>query len=302
MILVTGASGYIGYILTKELLKENNKVRAFCHNKTEKMNRLKNEYSESLEICYGDISKIENFNELLKNIDVIYHLAAELKLNENMEEINTNATKKVFENCLRYNVKKVVFFSTVAVYKTGEEISINSYKEPNNMYGRTKLEAEKIGQELYKKKGLPLIVLEPSIVYGEIFKGTIGKIENRANNGYCLRVGNGKYKNSIIHVNDLVKIAINVTKNDNYIGKTIICTAETISVCQVNNILKKYYGKAIKEIYIPDIMAKIIMKFPVNKKLKIDIGQLIRNSEYKSTYEDIEYIKFEQYIAKKSKK
>ena len=231
----------------------------------------------------------------MNNIDIVYHLAAKTGEGADIEKVNTIATKKLFKECIKYNVKKVVFFSTVAVYKPGDIVTIKSIKEPTNLYGKTKLEVENIGIKYYKENKLPLIILEPCSVYGRNYKGSMGKIKKRAEKGFCIRIGKGDYKNTIIYIDDLISIAINVVKNEKYIGKTLICGTETVSINKINNVLKSQ--KNIHEIYIPYKIAMLIMKLPFKLKIKSTIKQLTRQSEYISNYKIEKYTKYEEYIS-----
>ena len=296
MILVTGANGYIGYNLTKKLLEETKKVRAFCHRKSENIDKLKKKYNKQLEIVYGNIEEVQNYQKIMNNVDVVYHLAAKTTEESDIENINTIATKELFEKCIEYHVKKVVFFSTVAVYKPNKIVTISSKKEPANVYGKTKLEAENIGMEYYKKNKLPLIILEPCSVYGKTYNGSMGKILKKAEKGYCIKIGKGEYKNTVIHIDDLVTIAIKVVQNEDYIGKTLICGTETITINEINNTLKSKLKNNIYEIYIPYKLAMLILKLPFHLKIKSTIKQLTRESEYITNYNMEKYIKYEEYI------
>lgn len=230
----------------------------------------------------------------MEHVDIVYHLAGKTTEEVDMEKINTISTKKLFEECIRYHVKKVVFFSTVAVYKTNKIVTISSKKEPTNVYGKTKLEAENIGLEYYKKYQLPLIILEPCSVYGRTYNGSMGKILKRAEKGFCVKIGNGEYKNTIIHIDDLVSIAINVVQNEENIGKTLICGPETITINEINHALKA--KKHILEIHIPYKIAMWILKLPFHLKIKSTIKQLTRESEYITNYKMDTYIKYRKYI------
>ncbi len=230
----------------------------------------------------------------MDNVDIVYHLAAKTGEEADIEKINTIATQKLFEACIKYHIKKVVFFSTVAVYKPNNVVTITSIKEPSNLYGKTKLKAENIGLKYYKENKLPLIILEPCSVYGKTYNGSMGKIRKRTEKGFCIRIGTGDYKNTIIYIDDLISIAINVIKNENYIGKTLICGTETISIKEINNVLKS--KKNIQEIYIPYKIAMLIMKLPFKLKIKSTIKQLTRQSEYITNYKMEKYIKYKEYV------
>lgn len=309
MILITGANGWIGIELTSRVLKEGERVRAFCHKEDEKIIKLKRIYGEKLEIIYGDIQDINEYEVLLEGIDTVYHLAAKIKKNADSPEeeneiynINVNASKILFERCIQYHVKKIIFVSTVAVYKTSKKlIDIYSKKEPTTIYGKTKLEAEQIGLELYRTQGLPIIIIEPSTVYGDNSQGSVGKMIERANRGNCIRIGKGNAKKTIIHIQDLISLMLAIAKDSNNIGKTIICGSETLTINQFNKILKENSKNKVRIICIPNVLAKIIKALPFNNRIKVTINQLTQNYEYKSEYLLNNAITFEDYVKKSLK-
>lgn len=173
-VLVTGAGGWLGSELTEQLLEKGYEVRALDRIETNSLKSLKKLYDNKLDISLGDICDFKFVGESLKNIDIVYHLAAKVHtIPKNQEEenmffkVNTEATENLFKKALKNKVKRVIFYSSVAVYGDSEDkITVNSFKKPKTAYGKSKLKAEEIGMKLYKEKRLPLTIIEPVTVYG----------------------------------------------------------------------------------------------------------------------------------------
>jgi len=111
--VVTGANGYLGNVLVRELLKRNREVRAFVRN-TSNLHSL-----DDLDIKkhIGDISNTESLCKAFKGADVVYHLAGKISLmpgeNKILNNINYLCTKNVIEACKICNVKKLIYTSSI---------------------------------------------------------------------------------------------------------------------------------------------------------------------------------------------
>ena len=311
MILVTGAGGWLGTELVDQLIQKGECIRALNNVETEKLKLLKKKYPSKLEIIVGDICDINIIKKSLEGIDIVYHLAAKVhftptnkKEEEEFYKVNTEATKNIFEQSIEHNVKRVIFFSTVSVYKNNDSIiSIDSLKEPETIYGKSKLAAEAIGLQLYKEKKLPITIIEPVTVYGEGDVGNFKKLENLINKGICIRFGDGKNNKTVIYYKDLIKMVINIAKDIETIGKTFICGTECLTINEINRILIKQSKKAILKIKIPKFITNILVNICCFSKLKIikrKIKALTQNNEFniESSIKYIdEYTKFEEYYS-----
>lgn len=312
MILVTGAGGWLGAELTKQLLKKGYKVKALNNIETEQLKDLKKTYKDNLQVIIGNICDKDIIEKCVQGIDTVYHLAAKvhcIPTNEREEEeffsVNTVATENIFKECLKNDVKKVIFFSTVSVYEQSNElITINSRKNPNTIYGKSKLEAEKIARKLFKQKGLPVIIIEPTTVYGEGDRGNFKKLENMINKRICIKFGNGKNKKTVIYYKDLITTVINIAENKENLGKTIICGTEILTINEINNTLIKKNGKRVFKIIIPKVFANLLVKiccFGKLKKIRRKIIALMQNNEFEINNQLKNYTKFVEYELNKNK-
>ena len=309
VILITGAGGWLGSELTKQLLEKGKKVRALNYNETENLKKLKEQYKENLEIIIADICNETIIKEALKGVDTLYHLAAKVHvIPTNKEEekefykVNTEASEILFKQSIENNVQRVIFFSTVSVYKqSNEEISINSIKDPITVYGKSKLEAEKIANKLYKEKGLPITIIEPVTVYGEGDVGNFKKIEKLIDKGICIRFGNGENKKTVIYYKDLIKMVTQIAEDKTKIGKTIICGTEVLTLNEINDTLIRKANKKVFKLYIPLFLSnfiKTICSFSFLKKIKRKIMALTQNNEFKIEYKLKDYTRFKDYELK----
>lgn len=293
-VLITGAGGWLGSELTERILKEGNFVRAFVLFTSTRLNKLKNKYTDKLEIIEGDICDDELVNKSLKDIDVVYHLAAKVhslpknkKDEEDFFKINTEGSKRIFNNCINNNVKRVIFYSTVSIYEESNyEINVESKVNPVTAYGESKFKAEKFGMKLYTEKGLPITIIEPVTVYGGDDVGNFEKLKKLSSKGILVRFGDGKNKKTVIYYKDLISMTIQIANSNEAIGKRIICGTEQISINDINKVFKELGSRRKITININDSVSKFCIKafnligLSLTKKLARQITVLKSNNIY----------------------
>jgi len=293
-ILITGAGGWLGSELTEQLLVRGNEVRALNLGNSDKLDKLKLEYNSKLEIINANITEVNILEEEISGVDEVYHLAAKVHFiptseseREEFYDINTKASKNIFDLCVKHKVKRVIFYSTVSIYEESNDvISINCNKNPNTAYGDSKLKAEEYGLKLYNEKSLPITIIQPVTVYGGADVGNFKKLENLINKGISVIFGNGENKKTIIYYKDLIAMTINVAKDKNQIGKRVICGTENISINDINKVLCKNTKKRIVNIrinrYLSNTIIAISKCIPVGivKKTTRRIRVLMMNNTY----------------------
>jgi len=144
-ILVTGANGFIGSHLVKELIAKKKYVKAFVRSHSGLKPVL---HSPLVELFTGDIINPEDVRKAIKGVKYVYHLAhGGGETWEDFYKNNVLATKFVGEACLKNQVKYLVFTSTIAIYsyidfKKGDWITekdhIDSRPQQRNFYARSK--------------------------------------------------------------------------------------------------------------------------------------------------------------------
>ena len=166
-VLVTGAYGFLGKYLIKELVNNGYIVVAFGRKKNE-LEKLK---QKNVEIYVGDFCKKEDIVNASKNVDYIIHAGALSTVWGKREDfINTNVegTKNVLCACEQNKIKRLVYVSSPSIYSCkADKIDIheNEYDDTNklNYYIESKILAEK---EIKKTKNIPFVIIRPRGLFG----------------------------------------------------------------------------------------------------------------------------------------
>lgn len=186
MILVTGGTGLVGAHLILHLMEQGENVRAIYRNITS-IEKTKNLFSiycqshlfEKIEWIKGDILDIPSLEIAFQNIDYVYHCAALISFDPKDEDAirktNIEGTANIVNFCLEYNVKKMLFVSSIAALgdpnpaetKISETTEWNPEK-PHSDYAISKYGAE---MEVWRgqQEGLKVLIVNPGIIFGPGF-------------------------------------------------------------------------------------------------------------------------------------
>jgi len=169
MILVTGATGLLGTELIQQLSSQNKAVKALYRNTPPTFSH------PTLEWVEGDIMDIVFLEELMENIDTVYHCAGLVSFSpkdiERLYKINVEGTANVVNACLNCGIKKLVHVSSVASIgrmpnsAVIDENTVWNSGDKNSEYAKSKHNGE---MEVWRgvAEGLNAVIVNPSIILG----------------------------------------------------------------------------------------------------------------------------------------
>ncbi|MHA1754978.1 MAG: SDR family NAD(P)-dependent oxidoreductase, partial [Candidatus Odinarchaeia archaeon] len=172
-VLVTGGCGFIGANLTRALIKENYSVHVLDNLSNGKLDRLK-DVIDQVKFYNVDITDLQSVKKVVSNVDVVFHLAAQVSVIDSMKNpvkdasVNITGSINILQSCVDYNVNKLILFSSAATYGEPQYLPIdeNHPQNPESPYGLSKLVAEKYAQLYHKIYSLNTIIIRPFNVYG----------------------------------------------------------------------------------------------------------------------------------------
>ena len=169
--LVTGATGFLGSAIARELLYDGRKIKLLVRSNAD----LRNIEGLDVEVVKGDLRDKESLKSAMKNCSSLYHVAAYYSLwdwnKELIYDINVQGTRNILEIALELNLERVVYTSTVGCIGLSEDHTPTNEKQPinpatlSNDYKISKFQAETIALEMHSK-GLPVVIVNPSTPIG----------------------------------------------------------------------------------------------------------------------------------------
>lgn len=245
-VLVTGAGGFIGSHLVERLLEEGCEVVAFVKynslNKWGWLDSFDKKVLDKIEIFIGDIRNADSVRKAIKDVDVVFHLAALISIPysydspESYVETNIKGTLNILQACLDYSVERVLITSTSEVYGTAKFVPITEDhpKQGQSPYSATKIGADHLAESFYKSFNLPVVIVRPFNTYGprQSARAVIPTIITQLLSGYDeIKLGSLYPTRDLVYVKDTVEGFVRLAQCDNAIGNEVnIATQSEISI------------------------------------------------------------------------
>lgn len=292
LILVTGATGYIGYRLVNKLVNSGHKVKAMLIENDPLAHKLDDVKCEKI---IGDITKPETLKEAVKDVKTAIHLAAVLVANDKnlFHKINYEGTKNLIDACVESGVEHFVLISAAAaVYKT------------KTTYGKSKILTEKLASK--KREKTNFTIIRPTLLYGHGGSQEL-KIYVEKMRKFPLiipTIGLLRAKKRPVWVSDIVEGLSKLVNNKLSYGKVYHFGGSTIlTMWEYTKLIKKTFN--IKKPMVPIplficyIVAYISEKFskdPILKKDFIIGANMDADWDYGSAFDDLGYRPVDLYV------
>ncbi|ASN04792.1 NAD-dependent epimerase/dehydratase family protein [Virgibacillus necropolis] len=273
-VLVTGGKGFIGRPVVAALLAADYEV-AIIDYRTDSPN-IPNTRCHSVDIC-NDKEVDQVFN--MERPEYVIHLAAQVNVNNSLEnpgfdaKSNILGTINILECCRKYNVQKIIYASTAAVY--GEPIYLGIDEEhpvePISFYGLSKLSAERYILSFSKLYQMKFTILRYSNVYGPTSShketdDVISLFHNRLlENKAPIIYGDGNQTRDYIYVSDVADANLAAIKQaDNQILN--ISTNKPTTLNELVALLSHFTDKKNPPQYVDNRDGDIIHSYLDNTK------------------------------------
>ncbi len=237
-IAITGANGFVGAALFKELALRGYCVKGFTR-------RLNNHIEHVQYDLTDEINEKTNWDNKLNNMDLVVHLAARVHMMCELADdalaaflaVNMHGTVRLAKAAASAGVKRFVFVSTIKV--NGEYTSVQAFNEadksnPQDSYAISKYEAEKALRTIEEETGMQVVIIRPPLVYGAGVKANFASLIHLVNKQLPLPLANIKARRSLIYVGNLVDAIITCATHPNAAGKTyLVSDGEDVSMPQL---------------------------------------------------------------------
>ena len=245
-ILITGADGFIGSHLTEALVEAGYDVRAFvCYNSFNSygwLDTISKVIKSKIEFFPGDIRDPNGVREAMKEVDIVFHLAALIAIPfsyhspDSYIDTNVKGTLNIIQASRDNKVKRVLVTSTSEVYGTAQFIPITELhpKQSQSPYSASKIGADAIADSFYRSFNLPITIVRPFNTFGprQSARAVIPTIISQLLNGNEeIKLGDITPTRDLLFVKDTVNGFLKIAQCDELIGHEVnIATQSEISV------------------------------------------------------------------------
>jgi nucleoside-diphosphate-sugar epimerase len=231
LVLVTGASGFVGTALCSALPAHGFRMRR----------GVRTEAHDDDAVAVGNIDALTDWSAALDKADAVAHLAAlthrvgatAKEYLDDYRRINVEGTRRLAEQAAAAGVRRFVFMSSIKV--NGESTSGLAFREsdapdPQDAYGITKLEAEQTLAGIARASGMEVVVLRPPLVYGPGVKGNFLRLMRLLARGVPLPLGSVRNRRSLIYVGNLADAVVAALRAPQAAGRTyLVSDGEALS-------------------------------------------------------------------------
>lgn len=241
IVLVTGATGFIGGALARTLLERGYEVRALGRNLSAGL------ALEALGADYRpvDLRDAKAMMRATKGVDLVVHsgaIASPWATEQEFVEVNVEGTRHVVDACRAHKVERLVYVSSSSVmtrfrdqYDLKE--SDSRPEEFVSTYSRTKWEGEQIVNQAHRM-GLETVILRPKAVYGPGDTTILPRIVEAAKKRPFPRFGDGKAVTNVTYIDDVVEGIRLAMEKPEAVGNTYVLAGDEVSLMElVGNVL-----------------------------------------------------------------
>ena len=217
-----------------------------------------------VKIIEGDITKLTDISNAVKDQQIVIHLAAKISVEESIKNpsetfrINVDGTKNVLLSCKKNNVKKIIVASSAAIY--GESIpnvklTEKSKMNPISPYGESKIKMEEEIKKFISEYRINYIILRFFNIYGigqsDEYAGVISKFLERIKNNKDLKIfGDGMQTRDFVSIHDVINSIHNsILYNKN--GIYNIASGKVITIKELAELMILLSEKKLDIQYLP---------------------------------------------------
>jgi nucleoside-diphosphate-sugar epimerase len=243
IVLVAGATGFIGRRLVNVLRDQNAHIRALVRD----VSRIAALWPDNSVVGIShDLSQPGGLGDVCEGVDTVFHLSSsgeapddtrhlykprgsgrETLVTENLHYKTTvEGTQRLLDAAVRGHVKRFIYFSSAKVFGEGNASCLdeNSETRPDSSYGSTKFEGEQLVLEAGKRYGLHVCVLRLPLVYGLDNNGNLQRMIDAIDRGRFPSLPEVGNKRSMVHVADVVQAALLVAEKPAANGQIYLVT------------------------------------------------------------------------------
>lgn len=247
MVFITGATGFIGGYISRELCRMGFDLRCLARRASDTSRIPK----QGAQVVIGDIGDRDFLKEAMNGCDVAIHAAAAITATTNsgyLSKVNTAGTANMVDAAVESGVKKFIFISSMDVLF-----------DPESEYARSKFEAERIvGTSSLRS----FFIIRPSLVYGKEDTKNISLLVRLVKKTPIIPItGNGMFRWQPLYIEDLVECVADVVSDTQRESSFInIAGPSRITFNELIDTICEELGVKRGRVFVPSIILKVLEK------------------------------------------
>lgn len=260
MILVTGATGFIGNSLTNRLAAD----RSF-NGVVAAVRRLGVSWPKRVQaVQVGDLLPTTDWSMALQGVLAVVHCAARVHVMHDdatdplkaYREVNVDGTLNLARQAAQAGVRRFVFVSSIKVNgeatQLGQFFSADDPPAPLDPYGVSKFEAEQGLRELEVQTGMEVVIVRPPLVYGPGVKANFASMMRWVARGIPLPLGAIHNARSMVSLDNLVDLLVTCVRHPAAAGQTfLVSDGEDVSTTDLLRRTARAMGKKAHLLPVP---------------------------------------------------
>lgn len=251
----------MGSHLVEDLIKAGSKVRALVHynsrNDWGMLEDLDKKILKEVEVIAGDIRDGEGMRWMIKDQEVVFHLAALIGIPysyvnpKDVIETNISGSLNLLLAALDTDIEKFVHTSTSEVYGTAKYVPMDEKHplNPQSPYAASKTSADQLAFSFYHSFSLPVGIIRPFNIYGprQSARAVIPNIIMQGLEGKKTKLGSLSPTRDLTYIEDAVQGFICFAQSDNTIGEVVhLGTSRQVSISELIDLIGQKLGKDLK--------------------------------------------------------
>lgn len=266
MILVTGATGFVGGELIRRLCADpafDGVVAAVRQSGAS--------WPEGVrQLLVGDVLSTTDWSSAFQGVDALVHCAARVHVMQDDASnqlkayrlVNVEGTLNLARQAAAAGVRRFVFVSSIKVNGeatlSDQPFTADDVPAPLDAYGVSKLEAEQGLRELEAQTGIEVVIVRPTLVYGPGVKANFASMMRWVERGVPLPLGAIRNARSMVALDNLVDLLVTCLKHPAAAGQTfLVSDGEDVSTTELLRRTSQAMGKRVLLLPVPAFLLEL---------------------------------------------